>query len=208
MNQLIAAFAGGALFSLMLCGWPWHHRFSRYSRSSRYRAGEDSNGNCVPLPPAPPPPVGYKRLVLPPPDVMEAINRQLDRDIAAEVARRRAAAPPMLTEGRIQRGNGNGGPSTGKPVIQPQSTGNAVKPPPGLTPRFIADEARLREVADAINRYREAGMRVPFKWLFEYHQLCRKVEAAGVFNAPAIRAAAADEKPQPYGNPNPPPSAP
>jgi hypothetical protein len=52
----IAWFAMGALFSLVLCGWPWHHRFSRYSSSSRYRAGEDSNGNCVPMPPAPPPP--------------------------------------------------------------------------------------------------------------------------------------------------------
>lgn len=93
-------------------------------------------------------------------------------------------------------------------MIQPQSTGNAVKPPLGLTPRFIVDEARLREVADAINRYREAGCKVPSEWLVEYHELCRKVEAVGVFNAPAIRAAAVDEKPQPYGNPNPPPSAP
>jgi len=29
-----------------------------------------------------------KAFPLPPPDVMEAINRQLDRDIAADVARR------------------------------------------------------------------------------------------------------------------------
>ena len=52
---------------------------------------------------------------------MEAINRQLDRDIAAEVARRRGSNPPILTEGRIQRGNGNGngGPSTEKPLIKP-----------------------------------------------------------------------------------------
>jgi hypothetical protein len=114
----------------------------------------------------------------------------------------------VFTEGEVQRGNGNGGPSTGKPVAQAQPAGNAVRPPLGLTPRFIADEARLREVADAINRLREAGWRVPFEWLVEYHELCRKVEAVGVFNAPAIRAAAADEKPQPYGNPNPPPSAP
>jgi hypothetical protein len=55
----LAWFSIGALFGLVLCGWPWHHRFSRYSRSSRYRAGEESNGNCVPLPPEPPPPKGW-----------------------------------------------------------------------------------------------------------------------------------------------------
>ena len=46
----LAWFSIGALFGLVICGWPWHHRFSRYSRSSRYRAGEDGNGNCVPPP--------------------------------------------------------------------------------------------------------------------------------------------------------------
>jgi hypothetical protein len=30
-NQL-AWFAIGALFGLLLCGWPWHPRFSRYGR--------------------------------------------------------------------------------------------------------------------------------------------------------------------------------
>jgi hypothetical protein len=54
-------FSIGALFGLILCGWPWHHRFSRYSRYSRYRAGADSNGNRVPPPPAPPGPEFYKR---------------------------------------------------------------------------------------------------------------------------------------------------
>jgi hypothetical protein len=122
------------------------------------------------------------------------------RSFTHENINRPSGPPPLklrrserFTEGWVQRGNGNGGPSTGKPVIQPQFT---VKPPPGLTPRFIADEERLREVADAINRYREDGRKVPFQWLDEYDELCRKVEAVGVFNAPAIRAAAADEKPQ------------
>jgi hypothetical protein len=50
----LALFSIGAVFGLVLCGWPWHPRFSRYSRSNRYRAGAESNGNCVPLPPAPP----------------------------------------------------------------------------------------------------------------------------------------------------------
>ena len=57
----VSWFAMGAVFGSVLCGWPWHPRFSRYSRSSRYRADEDSNGNCVPMPPAPPPPPGWVR---------------------------------------------------------------------------------------------------------------------------------------------------
>jgi hypothetical protein len=98
----------GALIGMMLCGWPWHPRFSRYSRSNRYRAGADSNGNCEPLPPAPPGPEFYKRrksgqgqpssqpgdfsswLLTPPPDVAAAINRlkAAAADGAAELARR------------------------------------------------------------------------------------------------------------------------
>jgi hypothetical protein len=103
MPDALGWFTCGAVFSALLFGWPWHHRFSRYSRSNRYRAGEDSNGNCVPLPPAPPPPkgwintrYGYRppgdpacQLLTPPPDVAAAINRQLDRDIAVELNRRR-----------------------------------------------------------------------------------------------------------------------
>ena len=104
-----------------------------------------------------------------------------------------------MDEGRIQRGNGNGGPSTEKPAIEPKGQ----RPPLGLKPRWIVDEQRLREVADAINRSRKAGWKVPVEWLDEYDELVRKVEAAGVFNAPAIRAAAVDEKPQ-----FPPPSEP
>ena len=31
MDPRLSCFAMGALFGLMLCGWPWHPRFSRYS---------------------------------------------------------------------------------------------------------------------------------------------------------------------------------
>jgi hypothetical protein len=64
---------------------------------------------------------------LPPPDVMEAINRQLDRAIAAEMARRL----PAFTEGQVQRGQGDGGPSTEKlPIVaKPQPHGGRMVGP-------------------------------------------------------------------------------
>jgi hypothetical protein len=40
--------------------------------------------------------------------------------------RRAAAALPMFIEGRVQRGNGNGGPSTAKPPIKPQPHGRRM----------------------------------------------------------------------------------
>lgn len=35
-------FAMGATFGLVLCGWPWHPRFSRYSRSIRHQDEHDA----------------------------------------------------------------------------------------------------------------------------------------------------------------------
>jgi len=32
IDPRLAWFAMGATFGLVLCGWPWHLRFSRYSR--------------------------------------------------------------------------------------------------------------------------------------------------------------------------------
>ena len=89
----LAWFAMGALFSLVLCGWPWHPRFSRYK--PRHRQSLPPQGDWM-----------DEAFPLPPPDVMEAVNRQLDRDIAVEMARR-----------AVQRGQGNGGPTTEKPTI-------------------------------------------------------------------------------------------
>jgi hypothetical protein len=124
-------------------------------------------------------------------------DRDLDwrRSFNHENTNRPSEPPPLklrrserFTEGGVQRGNGNGGPSSSKPVIQPQVAGASPRPPGGLRPRFIADEARLREVADAINRYTEAGRRAPVEWLDEYDELGRKVEASRMFNVPALRA--------------------
>jgi hypothetical protein len=126
----LAWFAMGATVALTLCGWLWHHRFSRYK--PRHRQSLPPQGDWL-----------DEAFPLPPPDVMAAINRQLDRAIAAEMARRGSNPPPPgrkpaqpagppcnggeitlaqweamrthFTEGLVQRGQGNGGPSTEKP---------------------------------------------------------------------------------------------
>jgi hypothetical protein len=54
ISDPVGWFAMGAVFGLVLCGWPWH------PRPGRYRAGEDSNGNCVPMSPSAPAP-GMRR---------------------------------------------------------------------------------------------------------------------------------------------------
>ena len=42
MDPRLSWFAIGAVFGLVLCGWPWHPRFSRYScrRSTTCGGGE------------------------------------------------------------------------------------------------------------------------------------------------------------------------
>jgi len=93
----------GALAVTRLSYWAdWRAR-DKWGRSSRYRAGAYSNGNCVPLPPAPP----YRRGSNP----LQQINDCLG-----------------FTEGPVQRGNGNGGPTTSKPGITPKPQ----FPPPRL----------------------------------------------------------------------------
>jgi hypothetical protein len=97
-NQL-AWFAIGALFGLLLCGWPWHPRFSRYSRRMS-------------------PPQGSYGL---PPD------HDWRRSFTHENLNKPTGEPPLklrrsirLDPGSVQRGNGNGGPSTPKPRIIPK----------------------------------------------------------------------------------------
>jgi hypothetical protein len=86
MDDRLAWFSIGALCAFVICGWPWHPRFSRYERLRR-------GSNPPPPGGKPTPPRGPHGLLIPPPDVAEAINRQLDRKIAAERYRRRAAPP-------------------------------------------------------------------------------------------------------------------
>jgi hypothetical protein len=52
----------------------------------------------------------------------------------------------------------------------PMSVTRAPKPPIGLLPRSIADDARRFEVAAAILRYVEAGYPLPQEWVDEYNE--------------------------------------
>lgn len=46
------------------------------------------------------------------------------------------------------------------------------KPPIGLVPRSAWEAQRMMDIADAIVRYREAGMEsIPFEWYEEYVEL-------------------------------------
>lgn len=111
----LAWFAMGALFGLALCGWPWHPRFSRYSR----RMGQPEGSYSLP------PDHDWRRSIN-----HENINRPAsDRPL-------RFRQPPAFTEGAVQRGQGNGGPSTEKPAIvakpqfpPPSSDGNDGRDP-------------------------------------------------------------------------------
>ena len=53
-------------------------------------------------------------------------------------------------------------------------TAKHTKPPLGLVPRFIRDEARVSEILEAIARYNEVGKPVPVEWLDELNEKIRK----------------------------------
>lgn len=90
IDPRLAWFAIGATCSAVVFGWPWHPRFSRFSR----RRG----GNEITL------------------QEWEAM---------------RTPPPIRLDEGRVQRGNGRGGPTTPKPDIIPRGTRLISFPDPG-----------------------------------------------------------------------------
>ena len=45
------------------------------------------------------------------------------------------------------------------------------KPPIGLTPKWVIDEKRLKEVRAAIVRYYDAKLKIPIEWIEEYNDL-------------------------------------
>ena len=55
-------------------------------------------------------------------------------------------------------------------------TAKHTKPPLGVTPRWLADEMRVREIAEAILRYTEVGKPVPQEWLDELNEKTKKEE--------------------------------
>ncbi len=47
-----------------------------------------------------------------------------------------------------------------------------VKPPFGITPKWLHDERRKQELANAICRYAMAGVKIPEKWISEFNSFC------------------------------------
>jgi hypothetical protein len=45
------------------------------------------------------------------------------------------------------------------------------KPPIGIKPKFIHDEHRMQEIAEAIERFLKRGYEIPLAWIVEYNQL-------------------------------------
>ena len=50
---------------------------------------------------------------------------------------------------------------------------DCIKPPIGLTPRFIRNLDRIQEIFKAIERYIEAKKDIPYKWVAELIELQR-----------------------------------
>ena len=48
------------------------------------------------------------------------------------------------------------------------------KPPLGLKPRFIVEQARIGEIRMAMNRYIDEFKVIPLDWIFEYNDLASR----------------------------------
>ena len=48
---------------------------------------------------------------------------------------------------------------------------NIIKPPLGLTPRWVHEMKRFEEIIAAMKRYSEAGLPVPTEWIEELDEL-------------------------------------
>ena len=125
---LLGSSVGGT--GALLSYWAGWRARDKWGRSSRYRAGADSSGNCVPLPPAPP----YSSAAI----AWHAEEAQRAIDTSARIRRTaelyaRFVDPSLgvpWDEGHTQRGNGSGGPTTPKPDITPKPQ----FPPPRTIP--------------------------------------------------------------------------
>jgi hypothetical protein len=107
---LIGSIAGGT--GALLSYWAGWRARDKWGRSSRYRAGADSNGNCVPLPPAPP----YSSAAI----AWRAEEAQRAIDTSARIRRTAELYARFIDEGHTQRGNSSNGPTTPKPDIIPK----------------------------------------------------------------------------------------
>ena len=49
-----------------------------------------------------------------------------------------------------------------------------VKPPIGLTPRWLLKEKRIQDILDAIHRYVAVNKKIPLEWIVEYNELAKE----------------------------------
>lgn len=56
-------------------------------------------------------------------------------------------------------------------IVVPNEEPKFVRPPLGLTPRYLVDEIRLEAIEKAIERYNVAGYEVPQDWLDERKEI-------------------------------------
>ena len=58
----------------------------------------------------------------------------------------------------------------------PFSHTKVTKPPLGVMPRDMWDRERQKDLADAMERYLEAGMKIPAEWIKEYNEISDRLE--------------------------------
>ena len=61
-----------------------------------------------------------------------------------------------------------------KETIQDKShalSSGVIKPPLGLTPKWVRDKERFYEICAALSRYYNAGKKIPIEWVEEYNSL-------------------------------------
>ena len=58
----------------------------------------------------------------------------------------------------------------------PFSYTQVTKPPLGVMPRELWDRKRQKDLADAMARYLEAGMKIPAEWIEEYNEISDRLE--------------------------------
>ena len=51
----------------------------------------------------------------------------------------------------------------------------SIKQPLGLIPKEIIRQKRFIEVRKAINRYYNAGLKIPIEWIIEYNELVENI---------------------------------
>ena len=149
IDPRLAWFAMGATFGMVLCGWPWHPRFSRYTRPA-------PRWQTLPPPPAP----GTRRVYINSPATMaecggpcsKAMDPRacdcgalwVDVPLASSYQSARFRNPRLgvpWDEGSTQRGHSHGGATTPKPEIipKPQPSGGRLVRGDRLDPTFRPD---------------------------------------------------------------------